>query len=195
MVCDDWKPDMETRKKMDEENDKRIRSFDLLMGKYVSDEFRDWLISNGFFEKPASIKHHGAYTGALFDHSFVVAKILEDLTEQMGLNWQQDRSPYIVGMFHDLCKIDTYQRTNDEKWEYNNATLLPGHGEKSVIMLLRLGLDLSEEEMLAIRWHMGEHTFKENSVDAENFYAALKSPGKDLIRLIQKADGMAAKSK
>jgi hypothetical protein len=42
---------------------------------------------------------------------------------------------------------------------------------------------------------MGEHTFKENSVDAENFYAALKSPGKNLIRLIQKADGMAAKSK
>ena len=86
MVCDDWKPDMETRKKMDEENDKRIRSFDLLMGNYVSDEFRDWLISNGFFEKPASIKHHGAYTGALFEHSFAVAKILEDLTEQMGLN-------------------------------------------------------------------------------------------------------------
>lgn len=161
MVCDDWKPDMETRKKMDEENDKRIRSFDLMMGKYVSDEFRDWLISNGFFEKPASIKHHGAYTGALFDHSFVVAKILEDLTEQMGLNWQQDRSPYIVGMFHDLCKIDTYQRTNDEKWEYNNATLLPGHGEKSVI-LLQQHIKLTEEEMLCIRWHMGAFDDKEN---------------------------------
>ena len=52
-----------------------------------------------------------------------------------------------------------------------------------------------EEEMLAIRWHMGEHTFAENSVDSENFYAALKSSGKDLIRLIQNADGMAAKSK
>ena len=53
---------------------------------------------------------------------------------------------------------------------------------------------LSEEEMLAIRWHMGEHTFAENSVDSQNFYAALKSSGKDLIRLIQKADGMAAKA-
>ena len=61
-------------------------------------------------------------------------------------------------------------------------------------MLLRLGLDLSEEEMLAIRWHMGEHTFAEKSVDSENFYAALKSSGKDLIKLIQKADGMAAKA-
>lgn len=161
MVCEDWKPDVDTLKKMNEEQDKRLRQFDLLMGKYVSDEFRDWLIKNGFFEKPASIKHHGAYTGALFDHSFMVAKILEDLTEQMGLNWQQDRSPYIVGMFHDLCKIDTYQRTDDEKWEYNNATLLPGHGEKSVILLQR-HIKLTEEEMLCIRWHMGAFDEKEN---------------------------------
>lgn len=41
---------------------------------------------------------------------------------------------------------------------------------------------------------MGKHTFSENSVDAENFYAALKSSGKNLIKLIQNADGMAAKA-
>lgn len=161
MVCEDWKPDVDTMKKMNEEQDKRLRQFDLLMGKYVSDEFREWLISNGFFEKQASINHHGAYTGALFDHSFMVAKILEDLTEQMGLNWQQDRSPYIVGMFHDLCKIDAYQRKDDEKWEYNNATLLPGHGEKSVI-LLQQHIKLTEEEILCIRWHRGAFDEKEN---------------------------------
>ena len=161
VYCGGWKPDAYTRKLMNEEQSKRIRQFDLLMGKYVSDEFRDWLITNGFFEKPASIKHHGAYTGALFDHSFAVAKILEDLTEQMGLNWQQDRSPYIVGMFHDLCKLDNYQRTEDEKWEYNNATLLPGHGDKSVIMLQQ-HMNLTDEEMLCIRWHMGAFDEKEN---------------------------------
>lgn len=161
MSCDDWKPDIDTLKKMNEMQDKRIHQFDLLMGKYIPDEFREWLIRNGFFQKPPSIHHHGAYTGALFDHSFAVTNILVDLTEQMGLNWQQDRSPYIVGMFHDLCKIDTYQRTNDEKWEYNNATLLPGHGEKSVI-LLQQHIKLTDEEMLCIRWHMGAFDDKEN---------------------------------
>jgi hypothetical protein len=30
-----------------------------------------------------------------------------------------------------------------------------GHGEKSVIMLQNLGLELTVEEMLAIRYHMG----------------------------------------
>ena len=161
MACDDWKPEVELRKKMDEEHDKRLRQFDLLVGKYVPDEFRTWLIINGFFQKLASIHHHGTYTGALFDHSFAVTNILVDLTEHMGLNWQQERSPYIVGMFHDLCKIDTYQRSDDERWEYNNAALLPGHGEKSVI-LLQQHIKLTDEEMLCIRWHMGAFDAKEN---------------------------------
>lgn len=161
MACDDWKPEAALRKELDEEHDKRLHQFELLVGKYVPDEFRNWLIINGFFQKPASIHHHGTYTGALFDHSFAVTNILVDLTEQMGLNWQQERSPYIVGMFHDLCKIDTYQRSDNEKWEYNNATLLPGHGEKSVI-LLQQHLKLTEEEMLCIRWHMGAFDAKEN---------------------------------
>lgn len=42
---------------------------------------------------------------------------------------------------------------------------------------------------------MGKYTFSEKSVDAENFYAALKSSGKNLVTLIQNADGMAAKSR
>ena len=40
----------------------------------VSAEMLDWLIGQGFFVKPATIKHHGNYTGGLFDHSMMVAK-------------------------------------------------------------------------------------------------------------------------
>ena len=50
----------------------RIEQFEKLMNPYISKEFRNWLIANGFFTAPASIHHHGAYTGALFDHSFAV---------------------------------------------------------------------------------------------------------------------------
>ena len=89
----------------------------------------------GFFIVPASIHHHGKYEGALFDHSYEVAKALVNFTEKLGLEWQSERGPYIVGMFHDLCKTDNYIKTCDEAWEYNNATLLPGHGDKSVMML------------------------------------------------------------
>ena len=46
-------------------------------------------------------------------------------------------------------------------FEYNNDLLLDGHGEKSVIMLQRY-MNLTEEEMLCIRWHMGAFDEKEN---------------------------------
>lgn len=139
----------------------RIDRFMELMGEYVPQEVTLKLQDMGYFDKPASIHHHGQYDGALFDHSYEVTKALVDMTEKLGLNWQLERSPYIVGMFHDLCKLDNYIRTDDEHWEYNNATILPGHGEKSVIITQRL-IELTEEELYCIRWHMGAFDNKEN---------------------------------
>ena len=132
----------------------RIEQFSKLMKNYVSKEFKQWLIANDFFTASASIHHHGAYSGALFDHSLAVANTLLSFTKRLELKWQDGRSPYIVGMFHDLCKVDNYHKTDNEAWEYNNATLLPGHGDKSVIMLQQ-HIQLTDEEMYCIRWHMG----------------------------------------
>lgn len=132
----------------------RIEQFDKAVGMFVTDEFREWLIENGFFVRPASISHHGTHEGALFDHSMTVMNTLLDMTKRLELQWQQERSPCIVGMFHDLCKLDNYQKSEDEQWEYNNAALLTGHGEKSVIMLQQ-HIRLTEEELYCIRWHMG----------------------------------------
>jgi hypothetical protein len=84
--------------------DERIEQFSNLMNPYVSEEFKEWLIESGFFTAPASIHHHGAYSGALFDHSFAVTKALLSFTERLELKWQLERSPYIVGMFHDLLQ-------------------------------------------------------------------------------------------
>lgn len=118
-----------------------------------------------FFEAPASISHHGNHSGGLFDHSICVTNCLLDLTKCCELHWQQKRSPYIVGMFHDICKCDNYKRMPDghdpEAWEYNNAAILPGHGEKSVIMLQQY-MPLTMEEIMCIRWHMGAFDDKAN---------------------------------
>ena len=120
----------------------------------------------GFFTAPASIHHHGAYEGGLFDHSYQVALNLVDLTEKLHLTWQRPQSPYIVGMFHDLCKCDNYKRKkpdgmHPEAWVYSDGQLLTGHGEKSVMMLQRF-MRLTEEEMLCIRWHMGAFDSEKN---------------------------------
>lgn len=138
----------------------RIEQFSKLMKNYVPEEFKQWLIENSFFTAPASI-HHGAYSGALFDHSMAVANTLLSFTKRLELKWEDGRSPLIVGVFHDFCKLDNYQRTDNEAWEYNNATLLPGHGDKSV-MMLQQHIRLTEEEMFCIRWHMGAFDDKEN---------------------------------
>ena len=117
-------------------------------------ELQTWLGVKGFFMKPAAIKHHGNYTGGLFDHSFEVMKTLVEMTEKFNIKWQNPRSPYIVGMFHDLCKVDDY--VWDEGWTYNPNKILKGHGEKSIILLSQF-MTLTEEEIMCIRFHMGAY--------------------------------------
>jgi HD superfamily phosphohydrolase YqeK len=115
----------------------------------------------GFFTAPASTKYHGNYEGGLFDHSFAVTTSLLSLTKRMGLNWKRKASPYIVGMLHDLCKCDSYIHNPDCTYSYNPNILLPGHGDKSVILAQKI-VDLTDEEMACIRWHMGAFDDKEN---------------------------------
>ena len=122
---------------------------------YGNDVTLEKLDRLGFFEAPASTKRHGAYEGGLFDHSFAVAKYLVELTERLGLIWSDPRSPYLVGMFHDLCKCDFYE-TTATGYDYKHTLVIPGHGERSVIMAQKL-FRLTDEEIACIRWHMGSY--------------------------------------
>lgn len=124
------------------------------MSKQQVEELLDWLNKKVFFSKPASIKHHGNYSGGLFDHSLAVAQKLVELTNNLDLVWERPESPYIVGMLHDVCKTDDYIQGDVYEWAYNNQPVMQGHGDKSVIML-STALKLTEEEMLCIRYHMG----------------------------------------
>ena len=111
----------------------------------------------GFFTAPASTKYHGAYEGGLFDHSFITAKTLVELTERLELKWERTESPYIVGMFHDLCKCDNYKSHEfDKTYSYNPDIIITGHGDKSIIMLQKY-ISLTDEEIACIRWHMGAY--------------------------------------
>jgi hypothetical protein len=125
----------------------------------ISQDFMDWLVDDGFFTAPASTRYHGAYEGGLFDHSFAVAEMLVKMTEQIRLEWLKPRSPWVVGLFHDLCKIDHYIQTAG-RFKSNKDTHLSGHGDKSVILLSQW-IKLTEEESLCIRYHMGAYMVKE----------------------------------
>lgn len=121
----------------------------------VSDEMVKWVKDNGFFTAPASTKYHGNYEGGLFDHSLEVTRMLLTLTEDLGLEWKRHQSPIIAGMFHDLCKIDEYEFTPFAIEKKGNQ-ILTGHGDKSV-MLLSQFMQLTEEEVFCIRFHMGAY--------------------------------------
>ena len=116
----------------------RVQLFEAAgLDKIVSHEFKTYLMANGFFYAPASTKFHGAYDGGLFDHSLTVMNTLVDLSARNGLKWCRAESPFIVGMFHDLCKIDQYRHPitgtiydgdkecpiyDEKSWEYNPNT-------------------------------------------------------------------------
>ena len=165
--------------------DERIQDFaerfrcwhgDEIADRYLRDQdLVAYLNDDGFFTAPASTKYHGVYEGGLYDHSRTVMEELEKITENMGLRWQRLESPFIVGMFHDLCKCDQYKlvKNNPETvyegnngsvvctpakyhYEYNDKLLLSGHGAKSVMILSQF-MRLTEEEMLCIRYHMGPY--------------------------------------
>lgn len=135
-----------------EEN--RIRLFDAFMENIISKEMRQWLINEGFFTAPASKSHHGNYEGGLFDHSYEVSLNLITYTREFNIEWEKPRSPWIIGMFHDLCKIDEYSKNKDSLYEYNKNSILDGHGEKSCILILKW-IHLTDQEIMCIRYHMG----------------------------------------
>ena len=134
----------------------------------VKDDFLKWLGENGFFNAPASTKHHGNYAGGLFDHSFMVMNLLVELSAANALKWKRPASPFLVGMFHDLCKIDQYRIDNSTpytvgeptRYEHNPNTMYKGHGDKSIILLSQF-TTLTDEETACIRYHMGAFTEKE----------------------------------
>lgn len=133
---------------------KRLGAADLLQ----------WMDANGFFEAPASKRHHGAEPGGLAQHSINVCRRLiqmnaEEERRQQSLNYDLETLA-ICGLLHDLCKIDAYRKVGFEGInEYQLTKNFPaGHGEKSVILILQF-MHLTQEEILAIRWHMGQYDF------------------------------------
>lgn len=163
----------------------------------------------GFFTAPASVSHHLNVPGGLLQHSMNVCKVALKLWEVMkemkpGLEERVPRESVIIAsLLHDVCKSDVYKtaqkwRKNDQgQWEtydtyevdYSDLPL--GHGEKSVIILLRLGLELTDEEIVAIRWHMSAWDLAFQSYEMKNNIseASEKFP---LLSIIQAADGLSA---
>ena len=118
------------------------------------------LLETTFFDDPASTKYHGNYHGGLTAHSINVTRNLLELTKKIDLKWQNELSPFIIGLAHDVCKIGAYIADGKGGYTYN-PNHPKGHGDLSV-KIVKEWIDLTEEEELCIRWHMGAYDEKEN---------------------------------
>ena len=190
--------------------EKKVRFIELLRstGRQGIEEVINYLEKSGFFTAPASTKHHLNFEGGLMEHSMNVydmAMALRGPIVAMKPEKEEklaEKSIIIAALLHDICKANIYKKAkkwnkNDlGQWEQHDAyetdySRMPvGHGEKSVIMLLSLGLKLTLDETVAIRWHMGawdlafqSYEAKSNISEAGNRYP--------LLSLIQSADNMA----
>lgn len=119
------------------------------------DSLMDWLYTEtDFFAAPASRKYHGAYPGGLLQHSLNVYRELACLLDRHGYTGNY-YSAAIAALLHDVCKCNFYKQTDNG---YTIEDALPmGHGEKSLYLVMKTGLELTEEEAAAIRWHMGAY--------------------------------------
>ena len=120
-----------------------------------------------FKTAPASTKFHLCEMGGLAEHSLNVLRFARLVNTTMD-SISPDNNVIIAALMHDLCKANYYiegeewdkdwkEKTNQWRkkkvWKVDEQQPL-GHGEKSVILANR-HIQLTTEEMAAIRWHMG----------------------------------------
>lgn len=173
------------------------------------DDIIQMLEDKGFFTAPASTKFHLSYEGGLLEHSLNVCKMALELREviiKMNPDLQASltvESVIISSLLHDVCKSDIYkptikkQKNKDGEWvdaktyDVDHGQYPFGHGEKSVILLLQNGLKLTNDEALAIRWHMQAWDLPFQSYEAKGNFNKAKEIC-PLVQLLIAADGLAS---
>ena len=163
----------------------------------------------GFFTAPASAGHHLNTEGGLLLHSLNTCHAALAIWEGMkalepSLETEVKRESIIIStLLHDVCKSDIYKRSvkkrknalgqweDTEGYKVTYKSFPMGHGEKSLVVVLLSGLELYDDEMLAIRWHMGAWGVNQNSFeDVRNFDTAQKLY--PLVAIVHAADCMTA---
>ena len=129
-----------------------------------------------FFTR-ASHRHH-QYVGGLADHAwqtYQLAKQLEDENKQLHPNAPllDPNSLAISALLHDFCNCTGMHH-------------IRGHGFRSAQMLKELGVHLSQDEFLAIRFHMSLEGKEEHRLYNDALCCHLRS-------IVHQADGESAK--
>lgn len=135
----------------------------------------DYLERHGFFTYHCHRHHH--YDGGLADHAWQTYQIAQRLdAERCASNPNAQKSDEdsiaICALLHDLCDCTGLRE-------------ISGHGRRSAKMLKEIGFKLTQEEFLAIRFHM--------SLKDKEGHPLYDDAKKSQLRyIVHKADGISA---
>lgn len=136
------------------------------------DELIEHMNKIGFFEAPASTKYHGAYEGALAEHSLNVAQCAYDIASALDYDYAEEyyNSINICALLHDLGKAGQFGKplyidnvlksgktSEAQPYKHNDELMTLDHEIVSVIEASRF-IKLTEEEQFAIAFHNGLYT-------------------------------------
>lgn len=164
----------------------------------------EWLrTKTDFYTAPASTQYHDSFDGGLVYHSLQVYNQILDLITIPKFQTVDIASAVFVALTHDWCKVNSYEtyyknvKDDNGNWVQEKAyrtiknTISAGHGPQSLIdVMLFCNTSysaLSEDEMMAIRWHM--YTYDVTAYDLRplnNCNEAIP-----LVHLLQFADQLA----
>ncbi|ONI45376.1 hypothetical protein AN641_00685 [Candidatus Epulonipiscioides gigas] len=155
---------------MQENKELILELFDNNIKRTGADKLKDWLINSDFFTAPASTRFHLSCEGGLAQHSLnVYNRLIKEIKSEYE---SVENSPYlleslvIVGLLHDVCKVDFYEvemrnvkNKLTNKWEQEpfykiNDKLPIEHSSKSQY-IIRSFIELTRDESIAIMSHMG----------------------------------------
>lgn len=150
--------------------DRFIQAYTENIHRKGADKLLEWLKGTDFFEAPASTRFHSSHEGGLVEHSLNVYERLWQVVAANASKFQVtpeqiEESVAICALLHDICKANFYvvemrnRKDDNGQWVqvpyYTVNDQLPyGHGEKSVYIIEHF-MRLTQEEAMAIRWHMG----------------------------------------
>jgi len=160
------------------------------------------LLGERFCTDPASsnINYHSCHDGGLMSHTLNVIKAMYKLNGTGLYNCDRE-SIAVVGLFHDLGKIGSYQPDQamyidllaDDQWKYkrgyrysSNPDLNDGltHSLRSLRTLSKINFPLLDDEYNAIFQH-------DSYFEEQNRSLAMMRCNFPLVKLLQHADQMA----
>ena len=115
------------------------------------DNVIQYLDDRGFYYRASSTNGHHNFPGGLAEHCLGVCKLA--LKKAAKKDLPRD-SVIIAAIFHDICKADRFWFKGRNIQLHHQYGIDRLHSERSLAILKDCGLNLTEQERRAIRWHM-----------------------------------------